>query len=62
MGIFTLLEMGLHAKSGKLIVLCPDGYFRKGNVDVVCMRYSVEQVATMDDLLNSLKKRLHPMP
>lgn len=58
----TLLEMGLHAKSGKLIVLCPDGYFRKGNVDVVCMRYGVEQVSTMDDLLSSLKKRLHPLP
>ena len=30
----SLLEMGLHARSGKLIVLAPDGFWRKGNVDI----------------------------
>src|SRR5262245_9257416 len=28
----TLLEFGLFARSGKLIVCCPDGFYRKGNV------------------------------
>lgn len=31
----TLLEMGLPARSGKLFVCCPEGYWRKGNVDIV---------------------------
>ena len=31
----TLLELGLFARSGKLIVCCPDGYWRKGNIEVV---------------------------
>ena len=37
----TLLELGLHAASGKLIVGCPDGFWRKGNVEVVCERYGI---------------------
>lgn len=37
----SLLELGLHARSGKMVVSCPDGYWRKGNVDIVCERYGV---------------------
>ena len=37
----TLLELGLFARSGKLIVCCPDGYWRKGNVEVVCAKFGV---------------------
>lgn len=43
----TLLELGLLARSGKLVVCCPSGYWRKGNVDVVCARHGVEQVAAL---------------
>ena len=31
----SLLELGLFAKSGKLIVVCPEGFWRKGNVNIV---------------------------
>jgi hypothetical protein len=37
----TLLELGLHARGGKLVVGCPDGFWRKGNVEVVCARFGV---------------------
>lgn len=37
----SLLEMGLFAKTGKLIVVCPDGFWRKGNVQIVCGRYGI---------------------
>jgi hypothetical protein len=46
----TLLELGLFARSGKLVVCCPDGYWRKGNVEVVCARYGVEVVADLKAL------------
>ena len=46
----TLLELGLFAQSGKLIVCCPEGYYRKGNVDIVCNRYGVKQVETLEEL------------
>jgi len=38
----SLLELGLHANSGKLLVCCPEGFWRKGNVDIVCARYGIK--------------------
>lgn len=40
----TLLELGLFARSGRLVVCCPEGYWRRGNVQVVCRRYDVREV------------------
>lgn len=40
----TLAELGLFAKSGKLVVHCPDAFWRKGNVDIICNKYRVERV------------------
>jgi hypothetical protein len=37
----SLLELGLYASSGKLIVCCPDGFWRQGNVDIVCIRHDI---------------------
>lgn len=53
----TLLELGLFARSGRLIVCCPDGYFRKGNVDVVCQRYAVPTVPDLPALIAAIAPR-----
>ena len=37
----SLLELGLHAHSKKLYVVCPDGFWRKGNVEVVCSIFDI---------------------
>lgn len=37
----SLLELGLHASDGKMVVFCPKGFWRKGNVDIVCNTYDV---------------------
>ena len=47
----SLLELGLHANSGKMIVCCPKGFWRKGNVDIVCERYDVPVVCDIDSLI-----------
>lgn len=57
----TLLELGLFARSGKLIVCCPDGFWRRGNVQVVCGRYGVPQVASLPELALSVRERLEAM-
>lgn len=56
----TLLEMGLHAAKNpeKLIVCCPEGFWRRGNVDIVCHRYGVTQVETLDELIAKTVKTL----
>jgi hypothetical protein len=37
----TLLELGLCARAGTLIVGCPEGFWRKGNIEVVCARFGI---------------------
>jgi len=54
----TLLELGLYAQSGKLLVCCPEGFWRKGNVDIVCERYQVPQMSNLEELINEVKKRI----
>jgi len=52
----SLLELGLHARSGKLRVCCPDGFWRKGNVEVVCQRHRIPLFETLDELITSLRE------
>lgn len=49
----TLLELGIHAAASpeKLVVCCPEGFWRKGNVDIVCARYGVKQAQTLEDVI-----------
>ena len=54
----SLLEMGLHARSGKLILLCPPGYWRKGNVDLTAVAYGIEQVDSMEALFEAVRRRV----
>jgi hypothetical protein len=54
----SLLELGLYAKTDKLMVVCPDGYWRKGNVDIVSERYKIKQYANIDELISVIKKRI----
>lgn len=54
----TLMELGLHARSGKVVVCCPEGYWRRGNVQVVCARYGIPMVNDLDALISAVKERL----
>jgi hypothetical protein len=54
----SLLELGLYANSGKMIVCCPDGFWRKGNVDIVCSRYNIPVYNTLDAAIGRLRTDL----
>ncbi|THG39116.1 nucleoside 2-deoxyribosyltransferase domain-containing protein [Sphingomonas olei] len=54
----SLLELGLHARSGKVILLCPPGFWRKGNVDITAERYGIQQVASLEELHKAIDTRL----
>jgi hypothetical protein len=51
----SMLELGLFAHSKKLIVCCPQGFWRKGNIDIVCNRYNIQQVNNLEELINKIK-------
>lgn len=54
----TLAELGLHAKSGKLVVCCPEGYWRRGNVQVMCKKYRIPLTDSIQTLINAVKARV----
>lgn len=59
----TLLELGLlalvvHGRRQSLTVCCPDGFWRKGNVEIVCEKYQIPLVHTFDDFVARIKKEL----
>ena len=47
----SLLELGLHANSGKIVVCCPEGYFRKGNVEIICDNFNIPLVNSLEGLI-----------
>ena len=51
----TLLELGLHANSKKLLVCCPDAFYRSGNVHIICNNYQIPLFKNLDQLLRSIK-------
>jgi len=57
----SLLELGLHAASNKLIIVCPDGFWRLGNIEVVAQRYKIPLYKNLDSGIAALKKTLQAM-
>ena len=51
----SLLELGLFANRNKLIVCCPDGFWRKGNVEIVCARFDIPLIPTLDELIEYVR-------
>lgn len=52
----SLLELGLF--KDKCIVCCPEGYWRKGNIDIVCDRYNIPNFDNLDSMINNILLRL----
>lgn len=53
----TLLELGLVARSGRLVVACPNGFWRRGNLEVVCARYGVPLLPDLAALVQAARSR-----
>ena len=54
----SLLELGLYAKSKRIVVGCPAGFYRRGNVQIVCERCGIEMVDSFEELLKAAERRL----
>jgi hypothetical protein len=51
----TLLELGLFARSGKVFVCCPLGYWRRGNIEIVCARYGISLFNDLESLVDQTR-------
>lgn len=56
MSPISLLELGLHANEKNLCVVCPEGFWRKGNVDIVCNRYNIPLFNDIESFKNYFEK------
>lgn len=54
----SLLELGVYAKTKKMIVCCPPGFWRKGNVDIFCNRNGIAVYSEFDDAIGALMTQL----
>jgi hypothetical protein len=54
----SLLELGMFASSGKMVVCCPHGFYRKGNVDVVCQKFNVPLFTDFEASLIALQNNI----
>jgi hypothetical protein len=52
----SLLELGLYANSKKLHVICPEGFWRKGNVDIVCEKYDIPLYSSIENFKSRIKE------
>ena len=50
----SLLELGLHARSGKLYVVCTPGFARYDNVRITCTRYSIPIFSTLEEAVEAI--------
>lgn len=53
----TLLELGLHARGGRLLVICPPGFYRYDNVRITCGRYGVPMLDSLEDAVRHISQR-----
>lgn len=53
----SLLELGIFATSGKVVVACPDGFQRRGNVQIVCERLRIELTESLEELAASVSRK-----
>ena len=53
----TLLELGLAAAARRpTVVCCPEGFWRRGNIDIVCARYGIPQVPALGELAGYIRQ------
>ena len=52
----TMMELGLHADSiCKVVAVCPDGFWRQGNVEIVCRKYDIPFFKDLDEGINQIR-------
>ena len=57
----TLAELGMFCNSGRLFVSCPPGYWRRGNVQVICDRHDVPLFDSFEEASLHVRSLLTPL-
>jgi hypothetical protein len=55
-----LLTLGMFAKTDRLIVSCPNAFYKKADVDIICEREDILRVDSLDLLVENTIARISP--
>jgi hypothetical protein len=55
----SLLELGKFAGKKEIIVCCPEGFWRKGNVEILCTRENVPLFNDIESAIGALKTKIN---
>lgn len=58
----SFMEMGLCAgRKKKMVVACPEGFYKRGNVQIVCEKAGVQVVGSVEELRDGIVKLLEQL-
>lgn len=52
----SLYEFGRYSNSGKMSVVCPDGFWRKGNIEIACHKDGIPLYDNLEEFKKSFFK------
>ena len=55
MSPISLFELGLFARSKKIIVSCRNDFYRRGNVEIVCQKYNIPYYDDLEQAIRNIK-------
>jgi hypothetical protein len=55
----SLLELGRYSGAKEMIVCCPKGFWRRGNVEILCTRNNTPMFETMEDAIGALITKIN---
>jgi hypothetical protein len=56
--LISLIELRLFIKTKKIVICCPDSFYRRGNVQIICNKYDIKLVKTLNKLVKEVKDRI----
>ena len=54
----TMLELGLYADHCTIIAVCPEGFWRKGNIEMVCHAYDIPLFLSLEEGVKDLRQKI----
>jgi hypothetical protein len=57
----SLLELGRFADSGKMVVVCPRDFWRRGNVQIMCTRHGIPLFDTLEEGIGALRTKIYEL-
>ncbi|WP_055447706.1 nucleoside 2-deoxyribosyltransferase domain-containing protein [Lacinutrix mariniflava] len=52
----SILELGMYVKSSKLVVVCPNKFYQRRYINVLCNKYNTPFFDSFDEAIEYLKK------